>query len=180
MVESYSLDHGQIVPKIKYEPERFNWEKIAVIQELFGKEGLKDYPYLEKFMTEENKANQYLINLIFEGYFNKIYRLRNVSKDNNSLTERMERLNYELEQIYETSIHIDQSLSDYFITMAKIIEIVWNEADSLVGPSRGSAGGFLINYLIGITQIDPMTQMLYLPPWRLTERLHIRRDINRV
>lgn len=170
MVESYSLDHGQIVPKIKYEPERFNWEKIAIIQELFGKEGLKDYSYLEKFMTEENKANQYLINLIFEGYYNKIYRLRNVSKDKNSLADRMDRLNYELEQIYETSIHIDQSLSDYFITMAKIIEIVWNEADSLVGPSRGSAGGFLINYLIGITQIDPMTQMLYLPPWRFIHK----------
>ena len=78
----------------------------------------------------------------------------------------MEQLDYELKQIYETSNHINQSLADYFITMAKMIEIIWNEADSIVGPGRGSAAGFLINYLIGITQIDPQTQPLYIPPWR--------------
>lgn len=180
MIQSYSLDHGQIVPKIKYEHNRFDWAKISTIQKLFGEIGFAKYPYLEKFLTEDNEANLYLINLVLEGYFNKVYRLRNVSQDGNTTEQRMSRLNYELEQVYETSVHIEQSLSDYFITMSKIIDIVWNEADSLVGPGRGSAGGFLINYLIGITQIDPMTQSLYLPPWRLTEGLHIRRDINRV
>jgi DNA polymerase-3 subunit alpha len=84
----------------------------------------------------------------------------------------MERLDYELEQIRETSIQIDQSLSDYFITMAKMIEIIWNEGDSMVGPGRGSAAGFLVNYLIGITQIDPQNQDLYLPPWRLAFATH--------
>jgi DNA polymerase-3 subunit alpha len=84
--------------------------------------------------------------------------------------DRMERLDYELEQIRETSIQIDQSLSDYFITMAKMIEIIWNEGDSMVGPGRGSAAGFLVNYLIGITQIDPQNQDLYLPPWRFIHK----------
>ena len=84
----------------------------------------------------------------------------------------MKRLDYELEQIYETSVKINQSLSDYFITMAKMIEIIWDKADSMVGPGRGSAAGFLINYLIGITQIDPHSQMLYLPPWRLAYTTH--------
>ena len=38
-----------------------------------------------------------------------------------TVEERMKELDYELEQIHETSIQINQSLSDYFITMAKMI-----------------------------------------------------------
>jgi DNA polymerase-3 subunit alpha len=48
--------------------------------------------------------------------------------------------------------------------MAKIIDIVWNEGDSLVGVARGSATGFLSCYLLGITQLDPIKWNL--PHWR--------------
>ena len=51
-------------------------------------------------------------------------------------------------------------MADYFITMSKIIDICWNEAGSLVGPSRGSAGALLINYLLGITQMNPVEMEL--------------------
>ena len=51
---------------------------------------------------------------------------------------------------------IEQPMSDYFITMSKIMDITWNEANSLVGPSRGSAGALFINYLLGITQMNPI------------------------
>ena len=47
-----------------------------------------------------------------------------------------------------------------------MISIIWNDADSLVGPSRGSAGGFLVNYLLGITQMNPIEQDEDLPYWR--------------
>ena len=164
MVESYDIAHGQIVPRIKYE-ERNNDEAITTIYNLF-KEKLdtEKYPYLEYFMNTEDEADSYLMSLIYEGYYEKIFT------SSVSVEDRMERLNYELEQIRETSIKIEQSLSDYFITMAKMIEIIWNEADSLVGPGRGSASGFLVNYLIGITQVDPQTQELYLPPWRFIHK----------
>jgi DNA polymerase III subunit alpha len=174
-VEIYDLKHEQIVPKIKYE-ERFEDEKIQTVYELFLKNANhEEHPYLMKYLETDRIADIYFTNLIFEGYYDKILYSTEVS-----LEDRLERLNYELEQIYETSVKIEQSLSDYFITMAKMIEIIWDEGDSLVGTGRGSAAGFLINYLIGITQVDPQTQELYLPPWRLTEKLHIRRDINRV
>lgn len=162
MIEDYDLNHTQIVPKIRYEEDKFDKEKILKIKTSFEDNGLSNYKYLNLFMTSHSAADKYLMNLILEGYYNKIYSISSEI----SIEERMERLEYELEQIYETSVKIDQSLSDYFITMAKMIEIIWNEADSLVGPGRGSAAGFLINYLIGITQLDPQTQMLYLPPWR--------------
>lgn len=167
MVELYNLDHGQIVPKIKYEKEKFDIQKNETIKTLFIENGLENYQYLNDFINSSDESDSYLTNLILEGYYDKIY---NLEVDEVKVSDRMSRLNYEIEQIYETSQKINQSLSDYFITMAKMIEIIWNEADSLVGPGRGSASGFLTNYLIGITQIDPMTQGIYLPPWRFIHK----------
>ena len=167
MIEVYKLEHGQIVPRIQYE-DRFDFDKIKTINSLFKENNLDQYKYLSYFSSAEVEADRYLYNLILEGYHEKIYSLS--LKKEISIEERMKRLDYELEQIYETSVKINQSLSDYFITMAKMIEIIWDKADSMVGPGRGSAAGFLINYLIGITQIDPQSQMLYLPPWRFIHK----------
>jgi DNA polymerase-3 subunit alpha len=166
MVEDYNLDHRQIVPQIEYEENKIDKEKIDKIKSLFIENDIQNYKYLDAFLKTEKEADKYFIELILEGYYDKIYSLR--SSEDLPIKERMERLDYELEQIYETSIKIEQSLSDYFITMAKMIEIIWEEGDSFVGTGRGSAAGFLINYLIGITQLDPQGQVLYLPPWRLT------------
>ena len=41
---------------------------------------------------------------------------------------------------------------------------MWEEGDSLVGVARGSVTGFLICYLIDITQINPLHWDL--PHWR--------------
>lgn len=163
-VENYDLAHEQIVPKIKYE-ERFEDKKIQTVYNLFLENANREeHSYIYKYLETEREADIYFINLIFEGFYDKIMHSSVPLKD------RLERINYELEQVYETSEKIHQSLSDYFITMAKMIEIIWDEGDSLVGPGRGSASGFLINYLIGITQVDPQTQELYLPPWRFIHK----------
>jgi len=169
MITSYSLNHGQIVPQIEYE-NRFDNDKLIKVRKLFEPYNCKlKYKYLDYYLNTKDKADSYLINLILEGYSDKLIDI----KDTLTVEKRMERLDYELEQIHETSLQIDQPLADYFITMSKMIDIIWNEAESLVGPGRGSASGFLINYLIGITQIDPMTQELYMPPWRLAYATHM-------
>lgn len=163
-IEHYDISHPQMVPKIKYNFDRFDQSTINTMYDFFMKNIDKEkHSYLHYFLNNEEEADTYFINLVLEGYYKKIY----LSNSSVTIPERIDRLNYELEQIYETSKKINQSLSDYFITMAKIIEIIWDDAESLVGPGRGSASGFLLNYLIGITQIDPQSQMLYLPPWRL-------------
>ena len=66
------------------------------------------------------------------------------------------RLEEEFWTLREVGNKIEQPMADYFITMSKIIDICWNEAGSLVGPSRGSAGVILINYLLDITQMNPI------------------------
>ena len=51
------------------------------------------------------------------------------------------------------------------MNLQKIIDTVW-EAGSLVGPGRGSGVGFLILYILGITQINPLKETTKTYPWR--------------
>jgi DNA polymerase-3 subunit alpha len=60
----------------------------------------------------------------------------------------IERLKYELEVIK----HLN--MQKYFLTYAKILEIVSKHI--LTGPGRGSAAGSLVLYTLNITQVDPI------------------------
>ena len=56
-------------------------------------------------------------------------------------------------------------LYEYFNTFQHMINLFW-DCGSIVGPGRGSAVCFLSNYLLGITQLDPLKWGLKY--WRLT------------
>jgi DNA polymerase-3 subunit alpha len=62
--------------------------------------------------------------------------------------EYLERLKHELEVIK------DRGFSRYFLTMKAIADKA--TSTQLTGPSRGSAGGSLVAYALGITQVDPI------------------------
>jgi len=66
--------------------------------------------------------------------------------------EYVERLDYELSDIE----HLGHA--SYFLTM----NVIFHRAKerTLLGPGRGSAPGSLVNYLLGITQIDPLPYKL--------------------
>jgi DNA polymerase-3 subunit alpha len=66
--------------------------------------------------------------------------------------EYIERLDYELSDIE----HLGHA--SYFLTM----NVIFHRAKerTLLGPGRGSAPGSLVNYLLGITQIDPLPYKL--------------------
>lgn len=51
-------------------------------------------------------------------------------------------------------------LVPYFLPIVDVYKF-YDENGHLTGPSRGSAGGFLISYLLGITHIDPIKYGLY-------------------
>lgn len=74
----------------------------------------------------------------------------------------LQRLNEELESLWEISENLHERLSSYYLLTKEIVEIMWMV--SLVGISRGSAGAFYICYLLGITQINPIEYNL--PHWR--------------
>lgn len=55
----------------------------------------------------------------------------------------------------ELNLIYDKKFEKYFLIVWEIVQ--WcNDNDIMVGPGRGSAGGSLICYLLGITQVDPI------------------------
>jgi len=87
--------------------------------------------------------------------------------------EYIDRLHYELKVIKE------KQFSKYFLTKKKIIDLAWKKM--FVGPGRGSGAGSLVNYVLGITDIDPIKYDLlferFLDPSR-TEYPDIDTDVS--
>jgi len=58
---------------------------------------------------------------------------------------------------YELSVIDKKGFADYFLILDDIIE--WTKKTygaDMIGPGRGSAAGSLINYLLGLTDVDPI------------------------
>ena len=70
--------------------------------------------------------------------------------------ENVFRIESELDVLSHISEELNQRLSSYYNLMQVILDIVWNEGDSLVGIARGSSTAFYLCYLMGITQINPI------------------------
>jgi len=54
----------------------------------------------------------------------------------------------------ELSIIRDKAFDDYFLFVADVV--AWAKERMFVGPCRGSSGGSLLCYLLGITELDPL------------------------
>ena len=86
----------------------------------------------------------------------------------NVLNERyLEQLEIEATTLVKISERLKQPMTSYYNTAQKIIELIWDEGDSLVGVSRGSAMGFMSNWLLDVTQVDPIPYVGDMS-WRLT------------
>jgi DNA polymerase-3 subunit alpha len=83
-----------------------------------------------------------LVGLVEEGYYQKV---SNLDSDGNY----MQRVEKELDAIFEAE------LSDFFLIEHLVNDYAEN-SDVLRGPGRGSVGGSLVAYLLGITDIDPI------------------------
>lgn len=153
-IGEYSLYHKEIVPKIKLEK---NFTYCLAIHEL-----AKTKEYIAKFMNSESEQDRYYINGILNGLEQKI------SQD--KWEQYIIQIDKEVAEVWEITQKIGNDLSSYFNTMAKVVNIMWEEGDSLVGISRGSAGGFVSNYLLGITQMDPIKYGIENMYWRFIHR----------
>ena len=156
-IEDYSLERKQIIPKVKvpfYEsyqiyqmlPEDISWEF-----------GLK-WPTLDRIMTAGNDQERYWLaeceaSMLEKGFIDK--------------PEYWDRLEIEADVINYIGEKLDDCLFAYFNTFKHYIDLFW-ECGSTVGPGRGSATGFLSNYLLGITQLDPIRWGL--PYWRFLNK----------
>ena len=80
--------------------------------------------------------------------------------------ERIDRMNVELETVWNASEKQNLKWSKYFLQVADYIKIAWEDGDTLVGPGRGSGVGFYLNYLLDIIQIDPLLEKVPTFYWR--------------
>ncbi|RXZ77928.1 DNA polymerase III subunit alpha [Paenibacillaceae bacterium] len=154
MVEDYDLFKPVSIPRIKL-PD-------FSVRHIF-KPAYEKYEYIKKLAYSEDDQDRYLIKLIEDGFDEKVPRNTLTSE---SLHEKLARINLEFEELWHISQALSESMSAYYVTIQEIINIIWDDCggNSIVGAGRGSAAGFYINYLLDITQVDPLTYNL--PHWR--------------
>lgn len=70
-----------------------------------------------------------------------------------------------LDMTWESSEVNKTHWSSYYLNLQKIIDTCW-DAGSLVGPGRGSGVGFILLYILDITQINPLRETTPTFAWR--------------
>ncbi len=128
--------------------------------DLVTKDKFKEYKHISMYLNSQNRYDKALIFYVLEGIEGK--------KDVEENKELFDRIDIELEHVVETSERIEKNLSNYLLTARYLVDLMWTEGDSLVGPSRGSVTGFMIAYLIDIIQVNPMKWNL--PWWRFLHK----------
>ena len=73
---------------------------------------------------------------------------------------------------YELDVINGQGYAGYFLTLMDIID-TWRSNGTRTGPGRGSAGGSLVAYSLGITQVDPIQYGLLFERFLNPERLSL-------
>lgn len=117
-----------------------------------------DYEFIKKFNESPHPQDREYILKIFEKFDTLIAK--------EDTKETLDRIDLELSEVWGISEALNLRMSDYLLTIAKAIDIMWTDADSIVGPGRGSAVAFITNYLLGITQLNPLKYPVAIPHWR--------------
>jgi DNA polymerase-3 subunit alpha len=146
-IQNYSLERKQMIPKVDVTdyPKCSAW-------------GLDMYPTLRELMASDNIQERYWVNECLK-------QLTKMNLDGDA--EYVARLEVEADVIKFIGDKLDDCLFAYFNTFKHYIDLFW-KCGSIVGPGRGSATGFLSNYLLGITQLDPIRWGL--PYWRFLNK----------
>ncbi|OME55617.1 DNA-dependent DNA polymerase [Paenibacillus odorifer] len=155
-ITDYTILHPTIIPKSEL-PE-------FKLRELF-KPIYKKYGFIDKMAHSDNDQDRYIVKLIEDGFYEYL-PFNTYSKE--KLHEVAARINIELGELWKISETLNQSMASYYITVREIVNVIWNDecGNSLVGPSRGSSAGYLICYLLGITQVNPLEYGIEMPHWR--------------
>ena len=154
MCEDYSILKPLKIPEL-------TWKKVP---EPSSKDIIDYYcaiPYLQKFGQSKYESDRYLVDVIIDGI-----------KCHPDLQNQRayDEINSNLEMTWVSSEVNKARWSAYYLNLQRIIDVCW-EAGSLVGPGRGSGVGFILLYVLGITQINPLRETTPTFSWRLTLRV---------
>jgi DNA polymerase-3 subunit alpha len=135
-IETYDIFRKPIIPRVnvkdypKSDPP-FTWKEL--------------YPTLTYLLNSDNIQERYWVNEC----------LNAICEKHLESEKYFTALETEARVIKVVGEKLGNCLYEYFNTFQHMINLFW-ECGSIVGPGRGSAVCFLSNYLLGITQLDPL------------------------
>ena len=147
--EDYSLMHPLRIPYLPKNPTEPN--------ESYYNDLVKYMPMMELFKNSEYDSDRHLLSVV----------LNKVKEDSQYQTdETYKEINTCLKSVWDSSEASHTRWSAYLMNVRDYIEIAWEDGDTLVGPSRGSGGGFILLNILGITQINPLREKTKTFHWR--------------
>lgn len=145
--ENYSLKKPLKIPQLP-------WKNFNDIMD--ADNWCKKIPEFELFLSSKYIGDKELVKAIIQK-INSDTRLQNqATYDAINTCLEMTRISSDVNKAH---------WSAYYLNLQKIIEACW-EAGTLVGPGRGSGVGFILLYLLDITQINPLWERTQTFPWR--------------
>lgn len=151
--EDYSLMKSLKIP-------RLNWKDVLIFQDDV-EEYCEKIPYLKKFLNSEYEEDVRLAEIIIDRFKNAAFTDYDFLEDEATYNE----VNACLEDTWISSEVNGSRWSAYFLNLQNIIDACW-DAGTLVGCGRGSGVGFILLYLLGITQINPLKEKSQTKRWR--------------
>ena len=135
---------------------RLNWKTPEYIDTKTKDKYFKEIPQLETFYLSNYEEDKRLAEII-------INRIKNDETLNNK--EAYNEINECLKDTWISSEVNGSRWSAYFLNLQNIIDVCW-DSNTLVGAGRGSGVGFILLYILGITQINPLREKSQTKRWR--------------
>ena len=146
MCEDYSLQKPLKIPELKWKNYGYH----------LNHEAFQKIPMLHTFALSEHRADNVLVDAIIDG----------IEEHPDLQNQRAyDEINMNLEMTWVSSNVNNARWSAYYLNLQKIIDTCW-DAGSIVGPGRGSGVGFILLYVLGITQINPLRETTKCFAWR--------------
>jgi len=146
--EDYTLLKPLKIPRLK-------WKDVS-IDNFVVQTYCEFIPYLNKFLHSEYEEDKLLALTIMK----RLYCDPTLANK-----ETYDEINACLEDTWVSSEVNGSRWSAYFLNLQNIIDACW-DAGTLVGCGRGSGVGFILLYLLGITQINPLREKSQTKRWR--------------
>ena len=148
--EDYSLIKPLKIPRLNWKTySMFDWNWAITY---WGER----VPFLKNFWNSEYSEDRRLAEAI-------IYKISECHEFQNK--RALDEINACLEDTWISSEVNGSRWSAYFLNLQNIIDACW-DAGTLVGCGRGSGVGFILLYLLGITQINPLREKSQTKRWR--------------
>jgi DNA polymerase-3 subunit alpha len=149
MCAEYTLYRDLNIP---YIPSNQEEPSIEALEEFKDK-----IPLLQYFYQSQYPSDRHLVREITKKIKLKSEELYN--------QETFDAIQTCLDSIKKSSEKQHTPWSAYLLQTSDLIKLCW-ESGSLVGPSRGSGLGFILLYILDITQVNPLKEEVQTAHWR--------------